>query len=104
MSKFFLDGNFDHIADLKLAFGAPGLDVGLLGDLAGAGDALSGPVPQRHLVRRHQQGRGDRPDDLLRRRAGDIPLIADIDGDGTEDPVLFRGRHLVRERDATTAP
>ena len=37
VSKFFLDGNFDHNADLKLPFGTPGLDIGLLGDFAGAG-------------------------------------------------------------------
>src|SRR5206468_8429631 len=37
LSRFFLDGDFDHFAELKLNFGAPGLDVGLLGDLAGSG-------------------------------------------------------------------
>ena len=99
-SKFFLDGNFDHVADFKLVFGAPGPDVGLLGDLAGVGNALSGPVPQRRLVRRQQQGRGRRPDVLLRRRRDDIPLIADMDGDGTRGPGPLPRRRLVRERDA----
>ena len=38
VSKFFLDGNFDAVVDLKLIFGSPGVtDVGLVGDLAGAG-------------------------------------------------------------------
>ena len=37
VSKFFLDGNFDHTAEFKLVFGAPGLDIGLLGDLSGSG-------------------------------------------------------------------
>ena len=36
-SKYFFDGNFDHVAEFKMVFGAPGLDVGLLGDLAGSG-------------------------------------------------------------------
>jgi uncharacterized protein (DUF1800 family) len=90
VSKFFLDGNFDNIVDLKLAFGTPGTDVGLVGDLAGAGTRY--PVIYRNgawLVDFNKDGVTDQTINFGG-AANDKPLIADMDGDGLEDLVLFR--------------
>lgn len=89
-SKFFLDGNFDAVVDLKLAFGAPGTDVGLVGDLAGAGTRY--PVVYRNgqwLVDSNKDGVTDQTINFGG-AANDKPLIADMDGDGLEDLVLYR--------------
>ncbi len=40
VSKFFFDGNFDKLGRLEAFVRHARLDVGLLGDLAGAGNAL----------------------------------------------------------------
>ena len=89
-SKFFVDGNFDGLVDLKLVFGAPGTDVGLLGDLAGAGTRY--PVVYRNgawLVDSNKDGVSDKTINFGG-APNDKPLIADLDGDGLEDLVLFR--------------
>ena len=89
VSKFFLDGNFDHLAELKLAFGAPGLDIGLLGDLAGAG--TRSPILFRSGVWFVDSSKDAGVDQTIYfGAAGDLPVVADIDGNGTEDPVLYR--------------
>jgi uncharacterized protein (DUF1800 family) len=88
ISKFFLDGNFDHVADVRLVFGAPG-DVGLLGDIAGAGTRY--PVLFRSGAWYVDSGKDATVDQTIFFGApGDVPLLADIDGNGTEDPVIFR--------------
>ena len=90
VSKFFLDGNFDNVVDLKLVFGTPGTDVGLVGDLAGAGTRY--PVIYRNgtwLVDSNKDGVTDLTINFGG-AANDQPLIADMDGDGLEDLVLFR--------------
>ena len=90
ISKFFLDGNFDHLAELKLVFGAAGLDVGLLGDLEGSGTRY--PVLYRSgtwYVDANKDASVDQSF-IFGGAANDKPLIADMDGDGKEDPVLFR--------------
>jgi len=90
VSKFFLDGNFDAQIDLKLVFGTPGSDVGLVGDLAGAGTRY--PVVYRNgqwLVDSNKDGVTDQTINFGG-AANDKPLIADMDGDGLEDLVLFR--------------
>ncbi len=90
VSKFFLDGNFDHAADVKLAYGAPGLDIGLLGDLSGAG--TRSPVLFRSGIWYVDNSKDATVDQTIYFGApGDVPLMADIDGNGTDDPVLFRG-------------
>ena len=71
-------------------FGAPGLDVGLLGDLAGAGTRSPVLYRSRVVVRRLQQGRVDRSDHQFRRCARRNALLADMDGDGRDDLVLYR--------------
>src|SRR5262245_31017430 len=88
VSKFFFDGNFDHVAEFKLTYGAPG-DVGLLGDLAGAGTRY--PVLFRGGVWYVDSTKDASVDQTIYFGApGDVPLIADIDGDGIEDPMIFR--------------
>ena len=88
-ANIFFDGNFDHVAELKVVFGAPGW--------MWACWAIS-PAPAR-VIRSSiaaargtstRQGRDGRPVVLLRRRANDIPLIADMDGDGREDLCSIR--------------
>jgi len=90
VGKFFLDGNFDHNADLKLAFGTPGgTGVGLLGDIAGAGTRY--PILFQAGVWSVDSSKDGTVDQTLYfGAAGDVPLVADIDGNGTEDPVIFR--------------
>ena len=89
VSKFFLDGNFDHNADLKLVFGTPVTDVGLLGDLAGAGTRY--PVVFRGGAWYVDSGKdGSIDQSFFFGAPGDVPLIADIDGNGTDDPIVFR--------------
>jgi len=88
-SKYFFDGNFDHVAEFKLNFGAPGTDIGLVGDLAGAGTRV--PVIFRGGVWYVDSNKDATVDQTIYFGApGDVPLIADIDGNGTEDPVVFR--------------
>ncbi len=90
VSKFFLDGNFDHTAELKLTYGAPGLDVGVLGDLTGSGTRY--PVLFRSGVWYVDSSKDAIVDQTIYfGAAGDVPLFADVDGNGTDDPVLFRG-------------
>jgi len=90
VSKFFFDGNFDKLVDMKLTFGTPGTDVGLLGDLAGAG--TRSPVLYRNGLWLVDSNKDASIDQTIVFGGGptDIPLIADMDGDGREDLVLFR--------------
>jgi uncharacterized protein (DUF1800 family) len=90
VSRFFLDGNFDHVAEFKLNYGAPGLDVGLLGDLAGSGSRY--PILFRGGVWYVDSTKDAIVDQTFYFGApGDVALVADMDGNGTEDPVIFRG-------------
>ncbi len=97
VTKFILDGNFDLAPDLKVVFGAPG-DVGLMGDLAGAG--TRSPVLYRNgqwLVDSNKDGTIDQTINFGG-APNDIPLIADMNGDGREDLVLYRdGTWFVRD-------
>ena len=90
VSKFFLDGNFDHTAELKLTYGAPGLDKGLLGDLSGAGTRY--PILYRSGAWYVDSSKDATVDDsfFFGGAPNDVPLIADMDGDGRDDPILFR--------------
>jgi hypothetical protein len=88
VTKFILDGNFDLAPDLKVVFGAPG-DVPLMGDIAGAG--TRSPVLYRGgqwLVDSNKDGTVDQ---TINFGGGptDIPLIADMNGDG-RGPLLYR--------------
>ena len=97
VTKFILDGNFDLAFDLKVVFGAPG-DVGLMGDLAGAG--TRSPVLYRSgqwLVDSNKDGSVDQTINFGG-APSDIPLIADMNGDGREDLVLFRDGTWYRAR------
>src|SRR5512132_2137903 len=90
VGKFFLDGNFDQQIDLKLIFGTPVTDVGLLGDLAGSGTRY--PVLYRNGAWLVDSNKDAVVDQTLYfgGAPNDKPLIADMNGDGLEDLVLFR--------------
>jgi uncharacterized protein (DUF1800 family) len=89
-SSYFIDGNFDHVSDLRVVFGTPGLDVGLLGDFAGSGTRA--PILYRNglwSVDTNKDGSVDQSF-AFGGAANDQPLVGDMDGDGRDDPVLFR--------------
>jgi uncharacterized protein (DUF1800 family) len=88
ISRFFVDGNYDLVADLSVAFGQSG-DVALLGDIRG--DGARHPVVFRNgqwLVDRNRDGTSELT--VTFGAAGDKPLIADFDKDGIDDLVLYR--------------
>ena len=89
ISKFFLDGNYDHVADLKVSVGSPG-DTGLLCDITGSG--ARSPAVFRNGVWKFDHGRDGTVDMTVNfGAAGDVPLCADMNGDGRDDLVVYRG-------------
>jgi hypothetical protein len=87
-SRFFVDGNFDMAADLKLTFGLPG-DVGMLGDLTGSG--ARHPIVFNSGVWYLDSSRDGAYDRIVYfGGVGDKPLIADMDGDGKDDLIVYR--------------
>ncbi|HVE49444.1 MAG TPA: DUF1800 family protein [Casimicrobiaceae bacterium] len=87
-SSFFIDGNFDSVADVTLTFGSSS-DTGLLADVTGTGSRV--PIVFNNGIWKFDTNRDGADDSLVGFGApGDKPLIGDIDRDGRDDLVLYR--------------
>ena len=94
---FYLDGNNDSIADLKVP-SAPipcpvGLGTnsyGLLMDITGSGTRA--PATYLNGIWSVDQNRDGAAETVfgLGGVPGDVPMVADMNGDGKDDPVLYR--------------
>jgi uncharacterized protein (DUF1800 family) len=89
VGKFFVDGNYDSQADLKVVFGTPG-DVGMMADIKGSGSKV--PVTFNGGVWKFDNNRDGTADVVINFGApGDIGLVGDTTGSGKDDLVLYRG-------------
>lgn len=88
ISRFFVDGDYDQVADLSVVFGTPG-DQPILGDLRG--DGTRHPGTFRDGVWKFDRNRDGIADVTVNfGAAGDIPLVHDLNLDGADDLVYFR--------------